>query len=199
VVHSEEELIRRFSAFIADGMGDAVARKPHFGVPEEDVTAELPMPYLTLFYLGDELYAPGWASGKTYFEQIGQGAEAQFERWKMPESVKFYFQLDIYSQSQLNLVQLSTRLSKVINRRGTVFLDSDGDPISVELTDVQDFGRDSFRLEKSEERIFRRSYTYSLECVYQANDVPIETVGPVLTTDITFKPLDQFGQDYPEE
>jgi hypothetical protein len=199
VVRSEEELIRRFSAFIADGLGDKVARKPHFGVPEEDVTAELPMPYMTLFFLGDELYTPGWASGKTYFQRVGEGSTMTYERWKLPESVRFMFQLDIYSQTQKNLVQLSTALSKVINRRGSYFLDSEGDPVTIEITDVQDFGRDSFRLERSDERIFRRTFTYSLECTYQANTEPIETVGPVLTTEITLIPLNQFGQEYPEE
>lgn len=196
MVYSEIELARLFGQKLAVEL-DGQLIEAEYGVPEEEVyKEEKPMPYMSLFYLWHETSEQDRLMGH-YYKQTGTGDETTYHRMEMPEPVIFYYQLDIYSQDQKNLLQLSTALWKVIKQRGSYLVDTDGDAISITRTDVQDFSRDSFRLEKSEERMFRRSYTFALRGYFQPQDNPDTTFGPVLSTDIIFKDKSDYKTDYP--
>lgn len=196
MIRSENEAHRKFAHFILSGINKPDL-KLGFGVPEEEVLeSEREMPYLALFFLYDDLYEPNRFNAK-YHIRVGEGANTRFRQMPPPEPVRYYYQLDIYTDSKADMVQLGTDLNRVIRHKGTSFYDDDHSAVDILREGVVDSTMEAFRLGKTRERVFKRSYTYSVAFLFQPVDTPIDTYGIVLDTDITIKDFKEYALDYP--
>lgn len=166
-----------------------------FGVPEEEVIERRQIPSLRVLYQYDHSLAnrSRVQDQPELMRLIDEThPELGWYRLQTPLFRRWTYLIDMYTHSYRDMLELSRRLFARLRREYGYLVDDDGNEIIYRLDAMTDSAR---RIQ--EERLFKRSFTFSFDAWVQEDDTPIGTVGRVDRIHIDY--VDAQGQPLEDE
>lgn len=148
-----------------------------FGVPEEEVLENSRVPGLRVLYQYDYSLANARrVQDQPELKRLVDENRPELGWYKLqpPLFRRWTYLIDLYTHSYRDMLELTRRLFVRLRREYGLLVDEDGNHIIYRLDAMTDSAR---RIQ--EERLFKRSFTFSFDAWVQEDETPIGTVGRV--------------------
>lgn len=148
-----------------------------FGVPEEEVIERSRVPGLRVLYQYDySLANAGRVQDQPELMRLIDADRPELGWYKLqpPLFRRWTYQIDLYTHSYRDMLELTRRLFTRLRREYGYLVDDDGNEIIYRLDAMTDSAR---RIQ--EERLFKRTFTFSFDAWVQEDETPLGTVGRV--------------------